>query len=541
MSQAWTRATTIAVTTVALMSSGVAVAAADSTQVVRSYAEARFLVGANGLGEVIDAVGSGLEDGGTSSGRDGTTGEQFTSSPAQELDALTVPVGDEAAGSRIGPAGNYANTSSNGAARAASGAVTQDGIVHVGGGSSPADQAATLNLSGGALQPLADAVANVRLELGAVTSQIGHGGLGTDVQRDYAIAGADLVFTMPSMGAFGQAIDGLPSSDPELADTLTLNLATVCEGFSDGAELMIPADGIPAIPGLPDFPEIPGLPGMPGDDVDLCGNIPAEAVSLIQIEVEGFREALVGLDEVTDNGVEFDFGPGELRVDLAHVTETVLGTDINDLPPHTDLVATVLPALLQNLDDLLIDGLYRDVFARSMESFDLRLTIAGQEVPIPVSDGSQTLKNDVLDSVMEQFAAAADELAGTQELWDGIDTLTDGLANVLKITVNVTDTYASPHVTAGERASSQTALRVQALNLDGEAQLADILLANSLVTDPVVVDIPEVDPPADVPPGGPDRIIPQLGINSIGLMALLGLVLASLGGLMLSGREPAGD
>lgn len=503
-----------------------AAAPGAAASITTTYAEAQFIAGANGLGDVVNALGDALEENGSHAGSEGP-GEAFTQSPVQALDQLTIPVGDQVTGSEIGAAGNYARTTEDGAAKAASGVVTRDGIVHVGGGTAPADQGATLHLGSGALEPLAEALADVRLELGAVTSFAEHDGPNTAVKRGYDIAGADLVLEIPALAAFGNAAEGLPDSSDLLGDTLTLNLVTLCQALEDGITGAIPDEGLPELPGA-----------TPGEG-DLCSNIPEAVATAVQIEIEGFDTALEGLANVTGQGVVFDFSAGTLTVDLAAAVERVLGTDINNLPPNTDLVAEVLPALLRNLDTLLLDGLYEQVLAAAMDDFDLRVTLGGQTLPIPVNDGSRALRETLLDPVMDAFRQGLAAMEEADPLFEGLDQLTSALSALAQIVVNVPDVYtplrAGQDIPA-EAISSQTALRVRLLTIEDESQLADLLLANSLVSAPAVVDIPTIDDP-DGPGGGGGDVIPQLGSNDLVVAWLAGVALVTAGGLIATRKS----
>ncbi len=121
---------------------------------------------------------------------------------------LTVPLGDALAGSELGAAGNYAKAG-GGASNAASGAVTEDGIVQVGGGNGSAEADAKLDLSKGVLGEtgVSDALANLSLSLGAISSTIKLDSPTADPVRDYNIAGGDITLSVPALSEVATAVD----------------------------------------------------------------------------------------------------------------------------------------------------------------------------------------------------------------------------------------------------------------------------------------------------------------------------------------------
>lgn len=480
--------------TTLLLTTGLSFAANGATTTT-AYAEAQFIAAQNGLGEIVNPLGDALEDSGSNACEPATAecpAEAFTQSPLEPLEDLTVPVGDGVTGSELGAAGNYA-TADAGASRAASGAVTSDGIVQAGGGNGAADADATLDLSGGALGELGvtDALTNLSLQIGAISSSIELASPTADPVRDYSIAGADMVLSVPALSEFAAAVDTAGSAD---LDDVDISVDTMCSALGGGLNVGVDSLGLDAVTET----LLETLTLVDGEgNIDLCDNEVVTALGgagVIEAKITGLNAATDGLTTFTnDDGVVFDFANGEIRFDVAAVLLN-LGTDINDLPENTDLLAEVLPALVLNVDDLL-DNLNDNLVEDVKNNFDVELSVLGTAVPLePLTDGAREQLLPAiqtgLDGLSDVFAEVGDPLA------EALTTITDGLADVLQILVNVPDAYTTLRSdeapTTGD-AFSQTALRITLLGGEG----GDILLANTLAGPNTATEVADDNANAD--------------------------------------------
>lgn len=483
-------------------------ASAESSTAYTAYAEAQFLAGKNALGQVVDIIGDGIEEEGAASTYP-EGGEQFTQSPLQALDQLTVPAGDALLDSEIGAVGSYAASGDGGSSRAASGAVTRDGIVHVGGESQPADSFATLNLSGGSLEPLTEYITDLRLELGVVSSSASLASPTAEVERDYSIAGSRLVLEIPALQALA---DGLGDGSTQLPGTLTIGSGPLCETLLGVLQL----------------------------DPSACADLP----SLGAVEISGLDTVSEGVEGTSDSGISFDLTSGSIVVELETLLNSI-GVDINDLPENTDLLNTVLPAVAQRLPALIgeVVGTVEDLLT------GLQITVTppggGAATPLPIDELTGPLA-DALGLFNEQFVSAFEQAAAP--LADGLDTLTSELAQVAQVLVNVPDEYTalSNADTSQGEVHSISALRVKLFGLDGgEGQLADLLLANSLVGPNTALD---VTIPQDPDPNDPNQRdennaapgwLPRTGVGLLAPVLFGGLAILGTGYLLT--RRGKGD
>lgn len=481
-------------------------ATADDAVAYSSYAESQFLAGKNALGELVNIVGDGVEEEGASS-RFPEGGEQFTESPLQALDRLTIPVGDTLLDSEIGAVGSYAQTGAAGLAYAASGAVTKDGIIHAGGGSQPATSNATLALSGGALEPLTDYIADVRLDLGAVTSQARYENASSELSRGYSLAGSRLVLEVPALAALS---NGLGAGEAQIPETLEISGTALCSTLL-------------GILRLPDA---------------ACADLP----DLGKIEVSGLNAISEGIEATTDSGISFDLSTGSIVVDLETLLKS-LGMDLNNLPENTDLLNTILPALAEKLPELV------GQLVTTVENLVGQLTVTvtapgGSPVELPLDQLTGPLA-EALGLLSENLENALEQLA--TPLAGALDQLTEALASIAQILVNVPNEYAARYngdVQLSDHAASISALRVKLLAVTGEeGQLADLLLGNSLV-DTAATQVPACTTDCDGGdrgPGGddgagPGGLLPRTGAELLAPVFFGGLVLLGIGYLLVGRR-----
>lgn len=422
-----------------------------------SYAEGQFLAGQAPLGEVVDQLGDGLENSGAQAcepEQEDCPEEDFTESPLRDLDPLTGPLGD-GLGSNAGAAGSFAQAN-DGDSRAASGAITNDGIIKLGSAPQSPPANATINLSDSALGELSE-IGDVRLETGAISATAE---LDDNLTRDYNIADAFLVLDVPALDAFDDEAD----DEADINDPLTLNATLVCELLTG-----LSPDSLP--------------PTVDCDDA-------ATLDGVISGEITGLSGVFDGLENFTEDGITFDFANGEVRIDLSAALEAITGDDINNQPPNTEILGVILPSLANNLDDLVADAnaeLLQEILGA--DGLQLNASIGGTPLPTPLNiDDTEPLVEalqPLFTGLEEGLATAGEGLAG------GLSQLVDGLGPLLRLIVNVPDAYTDLIASQGGEPRpddvgegfSETALRIQigAEESGGDAQAADILLANAHV------------------------------------------------------------
>ncbi|MET0819663.1 MAG: choice-of-anchor G family protein [Aeromicrobium sp.] len=453
-------------------------ASAKEVKTYTSYAESQFIASSGQLlgSALVDPLADALENSGARSSvptaTAGKTGEQYVSGPLDPLKALTGPVGT-ALDAQIGAAGSFANTN-NDLSAASSGAVTNRGLVDV-GSSSAQPSNAKLNLTGpssslGALNGLGDVI----LDTGAIGSSITQESAGSAPKPSYKLAGGTLTLQVPALADLNTSLGGVVGDlDTTLAPQLTLSQASVCTLlFSLGS----------ALPG--------GLQALLPANQGLCEALP----QLGSLSITGLDALTTGLENVTKDGITFDFATGKITVDIAAAFKALdeKGRDINSLPENTDLLAVILPGVTGNLDTLV-----KNVKTELVDELTSKLKVEGSVLGITVGPlalstlndaGLQTVVDTLFDGVDTALAPISTQLS---------DLLTDVLGQIqplVKVTVNVPNTYrdlvaprlkqagvttAASKTTSG--VTSVSALRVQLLTVGGSASALDLLLGNSLV------------------------------------------------------------
>lgn len=452
---------------------------ANGASTFTSYAEAQFIAATGQAGDpAVDPLGNALE----ANQQSGTSGavacepvkapkcddEAFTSSPAQALNALLGPIGD-VLGAQVGPVGNHA-TARGGASSAASGAVTNNGIVNVGDNANPSTLGnATLDLTGGG-SPLAGlgGLTNLTLDTGAVAAKASLASPTANPVRDFAVAGGKVTIALPALASFNTAVGGAVSAD--LSDPIELNATNVCALVSGLGQTLTGSLA-------------------PGVNLDLCAELSNPLLNLDTLlsgEIRGLEPLVSGLQNVTKNGVTFNFQAGTITIDLEAAFFAATGKHINDLGPNTEILAEILPALALNLNDVVAD--FKANVLDQLDNLELEVSLVGGLIPIPSLDLGTitdplgtTLLDPLFDALDDALATAGAPLA------NGLQTLVTSLNPLLKLIVNVPDTYrdvakkqrgGAVNAAAAGDVYSQTALRVQ-VGPGGTA--ADLLLGNALV------------------------------------------------------------
>jgi hypothetical protein len=414
---------------------------AQAADAYNSNAEAKFLTGTLG-GQALPNELATLEGAAASEPATADRPEVATN-PNSPIAGQLGQLGS-LAGLTFGAVNNYAEAGSTpGVSRAASGAVSDAGVIDTtGGGVYPANT--TLDLSEGALNGLS-ALTDLKLNLGAVSSSADLTA-GGSADRDYNIAGAGLELTIPALATLvGGVSDALGET---LGDVDNISLSEICGTLAGDTALTTLCNALPSL-------------------VDL------------NIQVPSLNSVLGDTSDLSQDGVTVNLETGVVTVDLDDVLSAANLGSINDLAPSTDLLAIALPAITNSLDDIVqdvVDGLVTNIADNS----SITLTLLGA---LPL-----TLDANQLDALLDPLTDALTTTLGTltPTLATALGTIVDGIAPVAQVLVNVPDLSTSliAGTPAGTGIASQTAVQI----LLGNGQGADLRLANSLVGPNAVVD-----------------------------------------------------
>lgn len=441
-----------------LLVSGAFAFSAQGATTYKSHAEAQFLSGIGPIGDVIGQVGDAVENKGVVACEPARTGcpeESFVTSPFDPLKQLTGPVGD-GIGLKLGAVNNYAvaGKETSGKSLAASGAVDNDGIIRAGGSPTVPLGGATLDLTTGALEPLS-ALTNLELALGAVSATASLAPDDFNPERDYNIASGEIVLTVPALATLSAGID--TQIGTALGDLNTISLTDICTALAADTALDV-----------------------------ICAALPA----LVDVTITGpsLAELTEGLADVSQNGVTINVDDGTVTIDLDALVLAATGLSINNQPPNTDLLAAILPSLALNLDQL-VASVLDEIVQKVIDESEISISLVG--VPLPLDLDANQL-DAVLGPIADALGTGLNALS--VQLAPALTQITDGLADVLQIIVNVPDLYTTTGLVSGDSVStaaagqfySQTALRV----IVAGGQLADLRLATAQVgpNGPITID-----------------------------------------------------
>lgn len=337
------------------------VSPASAATVKSSDAEGRFL-GGEVAGIDLDDIAA-LAPAATAS-PDGE-GPVVESSPlaAEVLTALDLDLGSGISllGDNgilsLGAVNQYAESGPDGIAKAASGAVSDSGAIEVGGSDEfPAN--ATLDLRGlyGALDAdMLQLIANLSLEIGALSASATVDGADGPIARDYQIAGAKLRLSSPALALLRTQLIG--SIEDELQPIL------------DG---LTGADGVLS-EALGNVDALNELLGILGTNLALDGSI--------DVDVAAFLDPILA-GSFGSGGVTLDLASGQIIVDL----EELLGGDLNDLEPNTeiinpDVITGILAGITGAADALVAD--LTGAIGDSLNAAQVNLSANGTVLAVP--------------------------------------------------------------------------------------------------------------------------------------------------------------
>ncbi len=306
------------------LAGGFALAGAGSAQAETkpvAHALGQFLSGSL-LGTDLDNVVS-LQAAVASN--DGTQATITSKDPlkATALNTVTVGTGSSIQGNlgqvvQLGAVGQYAQASKDGTSLAAAGAVNSDGAIGLGQDQTMPGGNATVNLGALLGSTFASNIANLELQIDAISAQAKASG---DVASGgYTLADAKLNLTTPAISQLTEKVN-------TALDAVQNGLNNL--GGSNGALVL---DLNKALKGLDPTLNLLGGSAHVSASVDL-GDLHQLVADLLQAQYGA-------------SGITFNLETGVVTLDLAKL----LGVDINNLPPGTELLSDpVIGAALDNV------------------------------------------------------------------------------------------------------------------------------------------------------------------------------------------------
>ncbi len=395
----------------------------------RSHALAT-LIDADALGLDVATVGTAEQNYVDNAGDDPVTGTVDVDAlgGVLNLDVGGVSVPITLDGTNVGAASNYASTPLPSEATAASGTITGDGAIDVGGASG---DFANVNLTAALSQLGVDTtgvIDAVELQLRAVASSVTEEA-GT-ISSDYTLAGADLVIDSPAVGA------------------LTDDLTAVVAGLDETLDATL-QDNI--------------LGEIPQTEIDVLGLLGvqiSEPVLGVDVDLQSALAPVLEGELTGESGaVTIDLSTGQILVD---VEQLYAGGTLNGLDPNTQVLSeTELSAITTEVTNILsgLGATLDEVLTAALEdtSVTIELTgsvsllgglIAGDIADISIDttlgdlleggvtsdDIEVTLLEGILSDVLGVIGVGAEELLNglvAAVLDDIVGPLTDGLVTAL--------------------------------------------------------------------------------------------------------------
>ncbi|MBB5790610.1 choice-of-anchor G family protein [Jiangella mangrovi] len=408
---------------------------------------------------------------------------------------------------QLGAVNQWASAEDGGTSHAATGAVADNGGVGTGAEAGfPGN--ATFDLTDLLGDALTDLIADLELELGAVSSEahLAPAGEEFEVTRDYEIAGGQLTLTLPLLADLLPAVQDAVGTVDEVVNGLAGPEGTIAQTLSTVEGLL----------------SLLSVAGVENPDITVS----------LETDLAGAVEELLNTTLGEGTGVELNLGAGTLVIDL----DTLAG-GLNDQAPNTELlsnavidqlaetIGTLLDTLVTDIVETVENALraatldikiYAEVGGLLSGTLDLQLTgtladvITGEAEFVNNSSGVvigliSSLIAPVLDTLITTVGGLVEDLVFAEggplttlgetvaglvgSLTDQLTPVGELLASILSIKLNVQDDQPATPVSALARAAdgpySVAALEVTALP---SAPVAVVTLAESTVGPNTVAD-----------------------------------------------------
>ena len=355
---------------------------ATAAVVPTSYAQAQFLSGSLLGGDLANILA--LE--GAEAYNDGTQPLQTSKDPlhATALDAIDVDVPggvqlDLGSVLDAGAVNQYAQAANDGKSLAASGAIGDDGGIGVGAVGSGAAGDLDLDLTS-ALgdEALLGLLTELELSLEAVAAQA-IGNLDA-ASGDYTLAGATLSLKSPAIAGLNEKVLGALGVIDD--DLLSLT--------GDGGSIATQLGGL--------IQALNPLLNIAGANADVS----VEIITDLDAAVTPLLNGSYG-----NGAVSFNLQSGAIEIDL----EQLLGGDLNNLPPNTELISSdvlipVLQGITTTIEDLIDDILLKVDETLRQAVLDVHVGVA---VDVPVL-GSAQICDTIVKDVVGPIGATVDQV-----------------------------------------------------------------------------------------------------------------------------------
>ncbi len=319
-----------------------------------SASSSRFLSGSLLLGGVsLDDVAE-LDGSATSNSGDPTPVTETSSLDLTALNALnlgipgglSVPLGGFL---QLGAVNQYSQSSDAGVSRAATGAVSDTGVIDTtGAGAYPAN--ASLNLQGLLGSAVTSAVADLDISLDAISAEVAIDGTGA-VTRDYNVAGGNLQLTLPAIGGLVNTLTGTGG----VASTVDAAVATLAGPNGLLAQ---------ALAGL--NAALAPILGDSGVDIAITTNVNAALNTVLDTPVG-------------DGVITVNLRTGAVEADLDALLSDTTGHGLNGLAVNEEVLsADVLNNLITRVGNVLetVPALVQTTLTNTLNAATLNIDVA---------------------------------------------------------------------------------------------------------------------------------------------------------------------
>jgi len=409
----------------------------------------------------------------------------------QVADGIVVPLSITDAGA----VSQYAQASQNGASRAASGLVTNDGVIDV-DATDAAPGSLSLDLTDLIGDDLTDSVANLTLNTGINSASANSTG-SAQATGDYRIGDLSATFTSPAL------------------TDLSTRVLTAGDGVETAVNGALGQDGS-LVSGITNAVSSLGV---------------ATVTSSVDVDLDPVLQDVLAANAVlgADGPVQVDVQSGLVTVDIQALLEAN-GRDLNDLQPGEDILTPELVAFITADVDELVNGLLDEAQEAVTTTLaatdvnvsavvgdpaapDLTLTLAGTVAEI--TDGVAVTEITVADTTFDVaplnalVAATIDGVLNAQLNTEAIDAPLSASYPELGVVLTSLVRLQANVQTVATGTFTETALRLTVLNTVAGAQAAELNFAqaavgpNVLPTDSVLDFTPGSGPEA----GGTDVVV----------------------------------
>ncbi len=318
---------------------------------------------------------------------------------------VSVPLGTFL---QLGSVNQYTSASDNGVSRAATGAVSDAGIVDTtGSGAYPSN--ASLSLTPLLGEAITENIANLDLQIGAITSEATLDGATSAITRDYSIAGADLSTQVPAIGDLVNTLVG-PTGVASTVDTAVNGLTGPSGALAVALSTLNPL-----------------LEALPGSD---------GITATVTTDIAGALNTLLDTP-LTDGVVTINLRTGAITADLdALLTSAAPGTGLNNLDVGQEILSpAVITELVDSITDLLnqVPTLVETTLTTTLNAAQVNISASVDLLVIAIDAEVSGTVGQVLDHTATANVSLTVPLVGTSTVPVGtvLSALASPITNAL--------------------------------------------------------------------------------------------------------------